>query len=455
MAARKKSASIYFFLTISLVLVNITTIANAQDSENTGKIHGQVTLINDPLPNQTVSLSKLQDNTLIGIANATTDNNGNYAFENLTVEENYQVSFVFQGVLYSMEVNFKNQTSIQIDFAVYETTTSDADIKIRWIDILIKLEEGHLRIFENIFYINAGLHVFNNSLLKAWLPSGAYGFKTSVMDCCIQRIGGEVLFDPMMPIKPNGTHSMWMDYNLITSSQRQFEKKLAYDTEQFYLIVENKHEVTAEITAGLVNKSRITEVDNVEYTVFNGVNLKANSTVILKFTGLATPQNYAPIFLWVIIPLILGMSFLTYPIIRKRAYEKKTSSIDLEAKKLMLFEAIAKLDSEYATGKISKEKYEKLKSKHKKKIIAMIQQIEKSKATQLTSTDLHSQILTELHAEEQALISTLHRLDLDFKKGLVSAESYRKMKSKFEHRRAEVVKKIKKLEKEDSPEVNA
>jgi 5-hydroxyisourate hydrolase-like protein (transthyretin family) len=451
--ARKNLASIYLFFTISLILVNVTPLASAQNSENTGKIHGQVTLINKPLANQTVLLSKMQNNTLLLIANVTTDKNGNYTFENLALEETYLVSLIFQGVPYNKEVNFENQTSVQIDFTVYETTTSDADMKIRMIHLIIKLEEKHLRILEDAVYINAGLKVFNNSRLKAWLPSDIYGFKTSVMDCCVQQFEDNVLFDPMDPIKPNDKYSMWMEYNIeISSSEQQFEKKLAYDTEQFYLIIENKSGVTAEITSGLVNKSRIIEEGNVEYTVFNGTDLKANSTIVVRFTGLLAPKNYGLLFLWLIIPLILGIGFFTYPIVRKSTSEKKTLLHDLEAKKLMLFEAIAKLDSEYAAGKISKEKYEKLKSKHKKKVIEIIQQMEKGKGTQLTPPVSPSPILTELYAEEQALISTLHKLDLDYKKELVSAESYRKMKSKFEHRRAEVVKKIKKLEKTENKE---
>jgi len=448
LVVRKNSTYVYFFLAISLILASVGAIARAQDAENTGKIQGKVTLLNETLANQTVSLKRLQNNTLIWISNATTDSKGNYTFAGLDVREKYQVSLVFQGVPYSKDVSFGNQTSIQIDFIVYATTTSDANMKIEWIDIVIVLEEGHLRIFENAIYGNTGLQVFNNSRLKAWLPPNRNSFKTSVMDCCIQQYEDNVLFDPMDPIKPNGNYSMWMDYNIpISSSDQQFEKKLAYNTEQFYLIVENKSGFRAEIIAGLANKPTIIEVDNVKYTLFTGIGLKADSTIIVKFTGLPAPQNYGPVFLWVLIPLIFGISFLTYPIVRKRSSEKKTPQNDLEAQKLTLFEAIAQLDSDYDAGKISKGKYEKLKSKHKNKAIEIMQQIEKSKVTQLTPPVSPASILTELQLEEQALISTLHKLDLDYDKGLVSVESYRKMKSKFEHRRAEVVKEIKKLEK--------
>lgn len=450
MTARKKWVFLYFFLTISLVLVDIITTPKAQDLENTGKIHGQVTLIGDPLPNQTVSLNKLQNNTLILIANAITDNNGNYTFVNLTLEENCLVSLVFQGVLYSKEVIFQNQTSVQVDFTVYDTTINDADMKIQWIDIVIIFEEGHLRIFEETIYVNAGFQVFNNSRLRAWIPSGTYDLKTSVMDCCVQQFEDHVRFDPMDPIKPNGTYSRWIDYNIeISSSEQQFEKKLTYDAELIHLIIENRSGITAEITAGLENNPWSIEDNDVEYMVFNGTGLKANSTIVVRFSGLPVPQNYGPIFLWVIIPLILGISFLTYPIVRKRTTEKKTSPHDLEAQKLMAFEAITKLDSEYAAGKISKKKYEKLKSKHKTTAMAIIQQIEENKVTPLAPSVARAPMLTELYAEEQALISTLHKLDLDYKKGLVSVESYRKMKFKFENRRTEVVKKIKKLEKSE------
>ncbi len=402
----------------------------------------------EPRDNQTVSLGKIQNTIIVPTANATTDISGNYTFENLTLGATYRVSLLYQGVPYSSDLSLTSQTSVQVDFTVYETTTEDIDIKIRMINLVIVLEEGRLRIFEDAVYVNRGLRVFNNSRLEAWLPSGLASFKTSVMDCCVQRLQDNVLFDPMDPIKPNGTYYMWMEYNItISSSVKLFEKKLAYDTEQFFLIIEDNPGVTADITAGLSNKSRTVEFDNGEYTVFNSTNLNADSTVSVRFTGLPTPKDFQLTFLWLIIPLVLGIGFLTYPIVRKRSSEEKTYPQDLKAQKTRLFEELAKLDSGYAAGEISKKKYEKLKAERKMKVITIIQQTEQGKVSQLTPPVAPSPLLMELHAEEQALISTLHKLDVDHKKGLVSAESHRKMKIKFERRRAEVVKKIKKLEK--------
>ncbi len=442
MTFRERLMFFCFFLTFSFILVSVSTAASAQELDHIGEIQGQVNLVDDPLPDQSVSLHKLQNSTWILVANATTDENGNYTFENLNLEERYEVSLNFQGVPYSKTVNFNGETSVQIGFTVYNTTTSDANMKIQMANLVVIFEEDGLRIFEDCIYRNAGLRVFNNSQLRAWLPSETSNFKTSIMDCCVQRTGNKVLLDPMDPIKPNGTYYMWLEYNLtISSSQQQLEKELAYDTEQFYLIIENEPGVTMEITAGLENKSRTVRVDNVEYTVFNGTNLKGNSTIKVMFTGLPIPPNYGPVLLWVLIPLILGIGVFTYPIIRKKA-----SQPDLESKKSMAYEALAKLDSEYAAGKIPEDKYERLRSKYKKKAITMIQQIEKTKPIQSHPSKARPPVLAELHAEEQALISTLHELELNYKKRLVSEESYRKMRLRFESRRTEVIKKIRELE---------
>lgn len=379
------------------------------------------------------------------LVNKTTDENGVAGFDHLDLNETYRVSFTFQGVPYYEDVSFRESSSIKVNFTVYETTMSDEDIKISLHYLFVKLEEDHLSIIENIIYRNDGVKVFNNSWLKASLPKGRFDFATSIMDCCLKELEDGILFDPMDPIKPGGKFQLWMEYKIdLSSSESLFKRRIDYDTDSFYFFFDDTAGADVRSTAGLISKGTV-KVGKTNYNLLVGSNLEAGTYIIVELSWAASSQESGWQIMIGTILLAIPVGYYVTSILTKKMEKKSVK--DLEEEKVALFKKLLKLDSEYDAGKISKEKYEKIKSKYKKRVIEVMRQIDKFKDAQMKPPVPSSQMLKDLYAEEHALTSTLEKLEADFKRGLVSEDGYRKIKARFEDRRTAVRKKIEELEK--------
>jgi hypothetical protein len=72
----------------------------------------------------------------------------------------------------------------------------------------------------------------------------------------------------------------------------------------------------------------------------------------------------------------------------------------------------------------------------------LMQLIDESRLHQSQS----KQYLLEQRVEERSLLSTLEKLEEDFKNGLISEEGYQKIKAMYEKRMIKVIEEIRKLE---------
>jgi hypothetical protein len=120
----------------------------------------------------------------------------------------------------------------------------------------------------------------------------------------------------------------------------------------------------------------------------------------------------------------------------------KASTEDLESKKRGIFKKIIQLESDYEAGDVSENRYENLRSKYRKRVMQLMQLIDESRLHQSQS----QQYLLEQRIEERSLMSTLEKLEEDFKNGLISEEGYQKIKAMYEKRMIKVIEEIRKLE---------
>jgi hypothetical protein len=375
------------------------------------------------------------------IVNATTNSNGKYAFEHLGLNDTYWVTLVYEGVPYYKEFSFVNESSAQLNIVVYEATRSDEDIVITAHQVFIGTSENLLNVIEYLTYENVGINVFNNSLLSIWLPQEMHDFSSSIMDCCIQIYQDGALFDPMDPIIPGQQYTMWMNYYLdVVSSEYTFRKKTEYNTDAFHLFIENKEEIKEMSASGLEDQGIITIAD-IEHTFFIGSDLEAGIYLAVNFVGLGSPIDFMSQIVGIILISMIPTFLVSYSIIRRKR-KGKTSVEDLEAKKRGVFKKIIQLESDYESGDISKNSYENLRTKHRKRVIQLMQLIDESRSHQSQS----QQHLSDKRIEERSLLSTLQKLEEDFKNGLISEEGYQKIKAMYEKRRIKVMEEIRKIE---------
>jgi hypothetical protein len=417
----------------------ITNIATSEvDFNLTGILNVNVIHVNgSQVSNLPIKLEKPSGTILV---NATTNSNGTYAFEHLGLNDTYWVTLVYDGAAYYKDFSFTNESSAQLNIEVYETTRSDEDIVITAYQVFIGSSENLLSVIEYLTYENVGINVFNNSLLSVWLPQEMHDFSSSIMDCCIQVYEDGALFDPMDPIMPGKQYSMWVTYYLdVVSSDYIFRKKIEYNTEAFHLFIENKEELEEILAPGLENQGNVTIAD-IEHTFFMGSNLEAGINLAVNLVGLGPSLDFTNQIVGIILISMIPTFLISYSIIRRK--HKGTSVEKLEAKKRVILKKIIQLEAEYESGDISKNKYENLRSKHRKRVIELMQHIDETRSQQPQK----QQHLSEQRTEEQLLLSTLEKVEEDFNKGLISEEGYQKIKAIYEKRRIEAMEKLRKFD---------
>jgi hypothetical protein len=384
---------------------------------------------------------KLENPPGIIVVNATTNSNGEYAFEHLGLNDIYWVTFVYEGVPYYTYFSFTNESSAHLNIVVYETTRSDEDIVITAYQVLIQTSENLLSVSEYLTYENVGINVFNNSRLSVWVPREMHDFSSSIMDCCIQVYEESVIFDPMDPIMPGRQYTMFMSYYLdVVSSDYMFIKKIEYNTEAFHLFVEDKGDIQEIRAPGLENQGTVT-LDDIEHTFFMGSNLESGISLGVNLVGVGPTFDFMNQLVGIILVSMIPTFIVSYSIIRRKR-KGKTLVEDLEVKKREIFKKIIQLESEYESGDISKNSFENLRSKYRKSVIELMQLIDESRSQQSQSQE-H---LSDQRIEEKLLLSTLEKVEEDFKKGLISEEGYQKIKAVYEKRRIEVREEMRKSE---------
>jgi len=150
-----------------------------------------------------------------------------------------------------------------------ETPTSDADVKVPLHHVIVSQEGDDLGFWEAIDYLNAGETVFNTSWLSGWMQPGAFDISHTSMDCCIQfSEEGPYTFDPMDPLFPGDVYLLEISYRVEAKVPTQvIEKKIVYDTEALYFLVQQAPKFTAESLEGLELLSVETYGD-LEYSTF-------------------------------------------------------------------------------------------------------------------------------------------------------------------------------------------
>jgi hypothetical protein len=412
----------------SEVDVNLTGILNVNISHINGS---QVSNLPIKLENQLGTI----------VVNATTNSNGNYVFDYLGLNDTYWVSLVYKGVPYYKGYSFTNGSSAQLDIMVYEVTRSDEDIVITAHQVLIQTSENLLSVHEYLTYENDGIKVFNNSRLIVWFPQEIRDFSSSIMDCCIQIFEDGAVFDPMDPIMPGQQYFMSMSYYLdVASSDYTFRKKTDYSTKAFHLFVADNENIKVTSVSGLEDQGSIT-LDDIDHTFYTGFDLEAGIFLGVNLVGLGSSFNFMNQIGGIILISLIPTFLVSYSFMRGKRMGK-ASTEDLASKKRGIFKKIIQLESDYEAGDVSENRYENLQSKYRKRVMQLMQLIDESRLHQSQS----QQYLLEQRIEKRSLMSTLEKLEEDFKNGLISEEGYQKIKTMYEKRMIKVIEEIRKLE---------
>jgi hypothetical protein len=377
-------------------------------------------------------------------ANSITDSMGLAVFEELNVHSDYFLSFLHKNVPYSNVLSFNDSYVSPIVFNILEGTTDDEDFKVFNHHVVINTRGSGLNYWEQATYFNMGYQVFNTSWLNGWIPADATDITHDTMDCCIQFLGqGDITFDPMDPLFPEDYFSIELKYSQSVKVPTQLiEKKVIYDTETMFFLIEEKEDVTFEAIEN-IEYNGIETFGDTRYLRFEGTNLIAGDIIRLEMN-----TNVSVFDLISSNPLIWGPIVLGVPmgLIYLYVNNKEDSSIsDLEDEKREIFESLARAERDLEEHKITKKDFEKLRVRYKRKTIQILKKIYKSQNSRTTQEEKSLDYISDLKAVE-AVITSINK---DREDGTLSEDSYQAIISKYELKRINLIKKIRESVKTD------
>ena len=166
------------FRAIAVALVLLTGcafvyVSPAARAQSVGRIDGQLvdgSNKNAPLAGQRVTLQMAQGNTASDLSSATTDGHGTFSFTGLSTDKtiSYAVYLRYQGAQYtSAVVSLDTKPVQQVNLAVYEATTSMANIAIVRATILLHTadkQKGIVPVSELFIFRNLDSRTYVGSL---------------------------------------------------------------------------------------------------------------------------------------------------------------------------------------------------------------------------------------------------------------------------------------------------
>jgi hypothetical protein len=301
-------------LAVLLVFIIMPLAALAQEPGE-GVITGQV--VNDTqggssVPEVEVTLITFVDGTRVETRNTTTDQKGEFRFDNVSMEYQNMVSARYMEVDYYYSVDFQpGETTVYIEAGVCDTTVSDEAISIGLAHTIIEIEEESLLVTDVFWMINKGdtTYVGTDGVLVFTLPEGATNFEApqELMPDYEFRDNNSVAY--LVPLPPGETQLIY-SYRLVKPDSNEFAipLQISYPTDSYALMVGGE-EIEVAVTQ-LAPADPVFTSTGERFIHFQGEALPRGTVINLSITNLS--QNGSPFLtiLWVIIAaVIVGIIF--------------------------------------------------------------------------------------------------------------------------------------------------
>jgi 5-hydroxyisourate hydrolase-like protein (transthyretin family) len=342
-----------------------------------------------------VILQKYQGEQEQGKEKAVSDPNGRFQFSTLDRHKghSYMLQSVYKGVeYYSPVVMFDDQKqNISLDMTVYETTASDEKISVIMHHVLTEQRDGALWVREMMVIENKDNRVFVGSrevgpdkkeTLKVSLPPKAQDLQLlrGLMSCCVVEIADG--FIDTMDIKPGKKEYLFaykIDYG---SSKVDLRKRVNLRTASLNFFIPDKGiRANGENVeyAGLIG-----EPGN-QFLHYAAKELARGSQVVVSLKGLPWGKRFFKKIVPILGVALLGVG-LAYPLIRRRkesnggeagTSDQSSGELTPQEERQNILLAIAKLDDQFDSGKISQEEHDEKRRALKEKAIRITEGIQK------------------------------------------------------------------------------
>ena len=383
-------------LAAGLVLILSLSLPSVAAEDTSGTIEGQ--LVNGTAGGSSVADVVVQLNTLVNFretgtpVTAKTRSDGQFTFSNLSTSPNnsYAVTLTYQDAEYFSDfIAFgQGETSRSANITVYDSTNSDAALKVTTAHTIISVGKDSLDIMVIYDFTNASDRAYVGSgeimstgrrkTLTFSLPAEATEIKYGdglVEKYILPSHGG---FIDTMAVLPEGREVVYAYKMPYGGGTYKFQQKLDYPVAQFGLLVQGKD---IKITSGqLADQGPLDMGTGTPYLYLTGQNLARGEIVSAT---LSKPINQKMVTIWVAGALIVmivgaGLAYRKFkgkskaqPVkVGNKPAPRAAEGIDQREQKLLA--ELARLDDNFAAGSIQEEAYRAQRASKKAQLVKLL-----------------------------------------------------------------------------------
>jgi 5-hydroxyisourate hydrolase-like protein (transthyretin family) len=294
-------------LTIIIVILTVCLLpapAFAQETAN-GTVTGQV--INDTTGSSVsgaqVTLITYIDNALADFTYTNTDNEGNFIFENIDMENTYLISVKYEEADYYYQVFFENdETTAFVSAGVCDVTTDDADIRIGKAHNIIEVEEDSLSVTMVFWLYNDGERTLTGTdgVLFFTLPEDAYNLEAPeelMIDYLLLDSGKLTHLVPFPP----GERQIVFSYQIAKPDTRDFTVPFTIDypadSVEVMVLGEDIEVAVADL---LAPADPVYSETGERFIHFEGTSINRGAVIEVIITNLNTVSSF-PLFAWIVV----------------------------------------------------------------------------------------------------------------------------------------------------------
>jgi hypothetical protein len=251
--------------------------------------------------------------TIAETGTAITDDEGQFRFDNIPIDDEHLVTARYMGVDYYYPVVFEpGEKTTYVEFGVCDATTSDQAIRIGMAHTVMDVEEDSLEITEVYWLVNDGdmTYVGTDGVLVFALPEGAIGFEAPEELMPDYQLLDDNRVTYLVPFPP-GERQLVYSYRLVKPDSDEFAipLEISYPTDSYELMVGGE-EIEVAVTQ-LAPADPIFASDGERFIHFWGEDLPRGTVINLSLSSLSESGGAFLTILWIIIAavVIAGITF--------------------------------------------------------------------------------------------------------------------------------------------------
>ena len=381
---------------VALVLAVVVVIAGAGTTlaAGTETIRGSVVngTAGAPIPNGLVVtlLGVGQGHQMVVNQTATVGEDGHFSFAGVPADPNvtYVVSTEYAGVPYLSAIPKSTDVgTTPVELKIYETTTSDAAIKIdsaNWLLGAVDVEKQQATVLEMLVINNDGDRTYVGDhrgdpgaavpgvlprTLRLALPQGAGGFQAEVgldPSSLLPVANGFVDTAPVLP----GQHQIAYTFHIgYAEGVAEVQSDLPYPTTKLRFLAPD---AGLGFRSDRLGDGGTVQLEGRTYRVLAADQLPANATVTVDVVGLpaVSTSRLSPEAMQVggVALIVVALALSIFLGLRSRGIRQT----DLLAERRALLASIARLDDQYAAGQLPESRYREERVRQKRQLLDLM-----------------------------------------------------------------------------------